>query len=76
MSEEVPPTAPAGAVPAPPKKFACMSCRTRKLRCDSERPTCGNCSKSRSGPCEYVPPSRRRVTKRRNLSALEARLSR
>lgn len=32
--------------------FACLSCRRKKIKCDGNKPTCINCSKSKE-PCLY-----------------------
>lgn len=37
--------------------LACDTCRRRKIRCDSIRPTCGNCSRSNLA-CTYIPTER------------------
>ncbi|KAF8964398.1 hypothetical protein BDZ97DRAFT_2007628 [Flammula alnicola] len=42
---------------------ACNFCRSRKLKCDGGRPTCGQCSK-RNNPCDYMPQNKRRGTQR------------
>lgn len=53
--------------------LACVSCRSRKLKCDRQGPKCGRCSKA-NADCVY-PESRRKPTvKRRNVKELEARL--
>lgn len=38
---------------------ACRQCRLRKVRCDSARPICKNCTR-RSDTCEYDPAPKRR----------------
>ncbi|KAJ2009263.1 hypothetical protein GGI04_000601 [Coemansia thaxteri] len=38
---------------------ACQHCRKKKIRCDGIRPSCNNCSKSKS-PCTYLPSVRKR----------------
>lgn len=43
---------PAPTSPRPQRKIACHFCRHRKLRCDSARPVCANCTR-RSLPCSY-----------------------
>ncbi|KAF8814824.1 hypothetical protein BYT27DRAFT_7156612 [Phlegmacium glaucopus] len=44
--------------------IACRQCRSRKIRCDSTRPVCSNCSR-RSNECEYdLAPKRRGPDKR------------
>lgn len=53
--------------------LACVSCRSRKLKCDRTKPVCARCRKV-AGECVY-PESRRKPTfKRRNVNELEARL--
>ncbi|KAJ7676664.1 hypothetical protein DFH06DRAFT_1317282 [Mycena polygramma] len=39
--------------------IACRQCRSRKIRCDSTRPHCSNCSR-RGDQCEYDPAPKRR----------------
>ncbi|KAF8712533.1 hypothetical protein AX14_013010 [Amanita brunnescens Koide BX004] len=39
--------------------IACNQCRSRKIRCDSKRPTCNNCAR-RSNLCEYDAVPKRR----------------
>ncbi|KAJ7743601.1 hypothetical protein B0H16DRAFT_1008076 [Mycena metata] len=58
-----------GRSPSPPARvprrktttavIACRQCRTRKIRCDSTRPHCSNCSR-RADECEYDPAPKRR----------------
>ncbi|CAI6082258.1 unnamed protein product [Clonostachys chloroleuca] len=56
------------------ESLACVSCRSRKLKCDRIKPACTRCSKA-SAECIY-PESRRKPTfKRRNVRELEARLA-
>src|SRR5699024_5216917 len=53
--------------------LACVSCRSRKLKCDRTKPACARCVKGGAGCC--YPESRRKPTfKRRNVKELEARL--
>ncbi|KAJ6476777.1 hypothetical protein C8R47DRAFT_1141357 [Mycena vitilis] len=34
---------------------ACVNCRRRKIKCDGERPKCGQCSRSQAfRDCEYI----------------------
>ncbi|KAH6912614.1 hypothetical protein BKA70DRAFT_1264383 [Coprinopsis sp. MPI-PUGE-AT-0042] len=40
---------------------ACNFCRSRKLKCDGERPACAQCTK-RNNPCDYMPQNKRRGT--------------
>ncbi|KAB8073670.1 putative C6 transcription factor [Aspergillus leporis] len=65
MTENVPPTASIGAPDPEPqpeqrvrkrrrRTVACTQCRSRKLRCDREYPTCGRCQKSKTPiKCTY-----------------------
>ncbi|KAF2647779.1 hypothetical protein K491DRAFT_671684 [Lophiostoma macrostomum CBS 122681] len=46
----------------PKARAACNPCRTRKTKCDAQRPICGACT-SRDSPCEYdIPPGTSRYT--------------
>ncbi|KAJ2874757.1 hypothetical protein GGH93_002158 [Coemansia aciculifera] len=38
---------------------ACQHCRKKKVRCDGIRPSCNNCTKSKT-PCTYLPSVRKR----------------
>lgn len=63
----------AGNSGAGTEPLACVSCRSRKLKCDRISPACTRCMKV-NGECVY-PESRRKPTfKRRNVKELEARL--
>ncbi|KAK1980854.1 hypothetical protein LZ30DRAFT_658598 [Colletotrichum cereale] len=54
--------------------LACVTCRSRKLKCDRVKPACSRCSKVK-GECVY-PESRRKPTfKRKNVKELEERLA-
>ncbi|KAI1105939.1 fungal-specific transcription factor domain-containing protein [Jackrogersella minutella] len=54
--------------------LSCVSCRTRKLKCDRTKPICNRCEKAKL-ECVF-PESRRKPTfKRRNVKELEARLA-
>ncbi|KUI65341.1 Transcriptional activator protein acu-15 [Cytospora mali] len=54
--------------------LACVSCRSRKLKCDRTKPACTRCARLKS-ECVY-PESRRKPTfKRRNVKELEDRLA-
>ncbi|ORY30760.1 fungal-specific transcription factor domain-domain-containing protein [Naematelia encephala] len=35
-----------------PLAATCISCRSRKVKCDSQKPVCGNCQKNNEG-CQY-----------------------
>ena len=55
------------------EQLACVTCRSRKLKCDRVSPICGRCIKAKI-ECIY-PESRRKPTfKRRNVKELEERL--
>ncbi|KIM31554.1 hypothetical protein M408DRAFT_261453 [Serendipita vermifera MAFF 305830] len=45
--------------------IACRQCRLRKVRCDSNRPTCKNCTR-RSDACLYDPAPKRRGPDKRS----------
>ncbi|CAM1502897.1 Fc.00g076730.m01.CDS01 [Cosmosporella sp. VM-42] len=65
---------PSGSASQGTEPLACVSCRSRKLKCDRVKPSCGRCIKV-SNDCVY-PESRRKPTfKRRNVKELEARLA-
>ncbi|KAK3391796.1 hypothetical protein B0T20DRAFT_384004 [Sordaria brevicollis] len=54
--------------------LACVTCRSRKLKCDRKKPVCTRCGTS-GGECVY-PESRRKPNfKRRNVKELEERLA-
>ena len=36
-------------------RSGCLTCRSRKIRCDEMRPTCNNCKKSEKRNCIYKP---------------------
>ncbi|KAI1180153.1 hypothetical protein F4777DRAFT_363724 [Nemania sp. FL0916] len=56
------------------ESLSCVTCRSRKLRCDKVKPVCTRCAKV-NGSCVY-PESRRKPTfKRRNVQELEERLA-
>ncbi|KAI3336446.1 hypothetical protein HD806DRAFT_517640 [Xylariaceae sp. AK1471] len=56
------------------ESLSCVTCRSRKLRCDKNKPVCARCAKVH-GDCVY-PESRRKPTfKRRNVRELEERLA-
>lgn len=63
----------AGASSSGSEALACVSCRSRKLKCNRMRPICSRCAKAKL-ECVY-PESRRKPTfQRRNVRELEARL--
>jgi hypothetical protein len=56
------------------KKFACVLCRRRKLKCDSAKPACGTCSRLKHN-CNYQDDGPKKPpAKRRNIKDLEARI--
>ncbi|KAJ7143488.1 Zn(2)-Cys(6) binuclear cluster domain-containing protein [Mycena crocata] len=59
-----------------PKIKACVNCRRRKIKCDGERPQCGQCSRSSSfQDCEYAEdgPTRTQILEEQ-IAILEARI--
>ena len=56
-----------------PKRIACIICRRRKLKCDSQRPSCGNCSRL-GHACAYDEVRKKSGPKRGYVKQLEARL--
>jgi len=63
---------PAGA-PQTAEALACVSCRSRKLKCDRLKPSCARCKKV-DNECVYPESRRKPAFKRRNVKELEARL--
>ncbi|KAI0955774.1 hypothetical protein AcV7_006349 [Taiwanofungus camphoratus] len=60
-----------------PRGSACLNCRRRKLRCDGEKPVCGQCIRSsREVDCEYTdgPTRSATLTLEDNITRLEARI--
>ncbi|KAJ7936982.1 Zn(2)-Cys(6) binuclear cluster domain-containing protein [Mycena leptocephala] len=58
------------------KPKTCVNCRRRKIKCDSERPKCGKCSRSIGfQDCEYVEdgPTRTEILEE-EIAILEARI--
>lgn len=53
--------------------LSCVSCRSRKLKCDRTKPACGRCTKLK-GECVYPEARRKHTYKRRNVKELEERL--
>ncbi|KAH9884481.1 hypothetical protein F4778DRAFT_800107 [Xylariomycetidae sp. FL2044] len=62
-----------GGAPAG-ESLSCVSCRTRKLRCDRTKPICARCARV-NGECVYPESRRKPAFKRRNVKELEARLA-
>lgn len=56
-----------------PESLACVTCRTRKLKCGRERPICSRCARV-DGQCVYPESRRRPAFKRKNVKELEERL--
>lgn len=54
---------------------ACISCRSRKIRCDQVRPTCGSCTRGNIS-CEYPSQARRPPRPRQPDAVLVQRLAR
>lgn len=57
-----------------PKRIACIVCRRRKLKCDSQRPSCGSCSRL-GHDCAYDEVRKKSGPKRGYVKQLEARLA-
>ena len=53
------------------KRFSCLTCRQRKVKCDRRNP-CSNCTRA-ARQCSYIPPVRgkpkRRITPKEGLHA-------
>nr|CDP31904.1 putative binuclear zinc transcription factor, fungal_trans super family [Podospora anserina S mat+] len=73
---EPPPTASGSGTGATAahEPLACVSCRTRKLKCDRRKPNCTRCARS-GGDCHYPESRRKPAFKRRNVRELEERLA-
>ncbi|KAI0105459.1 hypothetical protein GGR51DRAFT_571796 [Nemania sp. FL0031] len=54
--------------------LSCVTCRSRKLRCDKVKPVCTRCAKV-NGHCVYPESRRKPAFKRRNVKELEERLA-
>ncbi|KAI1752314.1 hypothetical protein F4782DRAFT_530569 [Xylaria castorea] len=64
----------AGALGGPTgESLSCVTCRSRKLRCDKVKPVCTRCAKV-NGDCAYPDSRRKPAFKRRNVKELEERL--
>ncbi|KAK0666183.1 putative binuclear zinc transcription factor [Cercophora samala] len=68
------PTASGSGTGAAHEPLACVSCRTRKLKCDRRKPNCTRCARS-GGECHYPESRRKPAFKRRNVRELEERLA-
>lgn len=53
--------------------LACVTCRSRKLKCDRSKPACLRCTRLKSD-CVYPESRRKPALKRRNVKELEERL--
>ncbi|KAI1429274.1 hypothetical protein F5Y12DRAFT_782025 [Xylaria sp. FL1777] len=53
--------------------LSCVTCRSRKLRCDKVKPVCTRCSKV-NGDCVYPESRKKPAFKRKNVKELEERL--
>ncbi|KAK4179039.1 putative binuclear zinc transcription factor [Triangularia setosa] len=69
-----PPSASGSGTRAACEPLACVSCRTRKLKCDRRKPNCTRCARS-GGECHYPESRRKPAFKRRNVRELEERLA-
>ncbi|KAL1842395.1 hypothetical protein VTJ49DRAFT_5354 [Mycothermus thermophilus] len=65
--------APGGYSPAY-ELLACVNCRSRKLKCDRQKPICARCSRA-GADCVYPESRRKPAFKRRNVRELEERLA-
>ncbi|KAH6708243.1 hypothetical protein EV126DRAFT_107431 [Verticillium dahliae] len=63
-----------GAGTQNPESLACVTCRSRKLKCDRVKPACSRCRKV-NGDCIYRESRRKPAFKRRNVRELEERLA-
>lgn len=73
MTENATSSETSGEAAADLEPLSCVTCRSRKLKCDRSKPACARCVKV-NGECTY-PESRRKPTfKRKNVKELEARL--
>ncbi|KAI0439287.1 hypothetical protein F4803DRAFT_531793 [Xylaria telfairii] len=71
----MPGDAAAGAMAGPTaESLSCVTCRSRKLRCDKVKPVCTRCAKV-NGDCVYPESRRKPAFKRRNVKELEERLA-
>lgn len=72
-SEDVSPAEPAPDSDSGLEALACVSCRSRKLKCDRTKPACTRCARLKS-ECVYPESRRKPAFKRRNVKELEERL--
>ncbi len=73
MSADEGPSSSSKAAGTGPEILACVSCRSRKLKCDRTKPACHRCTKV-NGRCVYPESRRKPAFKRRNVGELDARL--
>ena len=58
-----------------PRGAACDLCRSRKVKCDAQKPVCGNCVKAAKGgsvDCVWEGPSSAKIPKKTRLLAAAA----
>ncbi|ROV90275.1 hypothetical protein VSDG_08186 [Cytospora chrysosperma] len=73
-SEDVSPAEPAPDSDSGLEPLACVSCRSRKLKCDRTKPACTRCTRLKS-ECVYPESRRKPAFKRKNVKELEERLA-
>ncbi|KAI0512638.1 hypothetical protein F5B22DRAFT_299953 [Xylaria bambusicola] len=56
------------------ESLSCVTCRSRKLKCDKAKPACTRCTKV-NGDCVYPESRRKPAFKRKNVKELEERLA-
>ncbi|KAJ3570519.1 hypothetical protein NPX13_g5702 [Xylaria arbuscula] len=56
------------------ESLSCVTCRSRKLKCDKVKPACTRCTKV-NGECVYPESRRKPASKRKNVKELEERLA-
>ncbi|KAI3338969.1 hypothetical protein F4824DRAFT_66357 [Ustulina deusta] len=56
------------------ESLSCVTCRSRKLRCDKVKPVCTRCTKV-NGDCIYPESRRKPAFRRKNVKELEERLA-
>ncbi|KAK3942377.1 citrinin biosynthesis transcriptional activator ctnR [Diplogelasinospora grovesii] len=75
-TEDVPTEPPSAAGTSTASELlACVTCRTRKLKCDRVKPICTRCAKVKNADCVYPESRRKPAFKRRNVKELEERLA-
>lgn len=53
--------------------LSCVQCRSRKLKCDRNRPICGRCIQHNE-TCNYPAPGQRGLGRRKTVRELEERI--